>query len=68
MLIFLFTNIAILVEGICDGIPAGDVTITIWAGKCKGYSNVGDCYFGLTESQQMLISETFVEREIISFD
>ena len=57
----------VLVEGICDGIPAGDVTITIWAGKCKGISVVGDCYFGWNSYQHMLISETFVEREIMQF-
>ena len=56
-----------LVEGVCDGIPAGDVTITIWAGKCKGISVVGDCYFGWNSYQHMLISETFVEREIMQF-
>ena len=60
-------SIVILVEGICEGIPAGDVTITIWAGKCKGFNQKGNCHFGWGSYQHMLISETFVEREIIEF-
>ena len=57
----------LLVEGICDGIPAGDVTITIWAGKCKGFGQIGHCHFGWNSYLHMLISETFVEREIMQF-
>ena len=55
------------VEGICEGIPAGNVTVTIWAGKCKGFDKIGDCSFGWNSYQHMLISETYVDREIIPF-
>ena len=55
----------IVVEGTCDGIPAGDVTLTVWFGKCIGFNTMGNCYFGWGGSQHILISETFVERVMV---
>ena len=55
----------IVVEGTCDGIPAGDVTLTVWVGKCRGMSTVGDCHFEWSSYNHMLISETFVDRVMV---
>ena len=57
----------IAVEGICEGISSGTVTLSLAAGKCKGYSRAGECYWGWNSYVHLMISESFVEREIIQF-
>lgn len=55
----------VVVEGICEGIPAGTVTLAIYAGICSENSVAGDCWFGWNSYPQILVSESYVEREII---
>ncbi|XP_067930638.1 collagen triple helix repeat-containing protein 1-like [Watersipora subatra] len=57
----------ILIEGICEEIPAGDVNLSVHVGKCKDQLSVGDCFFGWESSIHAMASEVYAEREIISF-
>ena len=56
-----------VVEGICEGIPAGYVQVMIRAGVCKNTPQPGDCLFGWYSDAHFMISETYVDREIIDF-
>ena len=55
------------VDGICEGIGAGTVTLNLNAGICKGFSQAGECYFGWNSWVHLMVSETFVEREILQY-
>ena len=57
----------ILVEGVCEGIHAGTVNLNLASGKCKGYSRTGECYWGWNSYVHLIISESYVQREIIQF-
>lgn len=55
------------VEGICEEIPEGTVTISVYAGICKDHSRAGECYFGWNSYTHLMISESFIEREILEY-
>ena len=55
----------ISVDGICEEIPAGTVTITVSAGLCKGQTIAGESYLGWNSWLNVLAAETFVDREIL---
>ena len=57
----------IAVEGTCSGLPAGSISVQIYAGICYGESKVGDCHFGWNSYTHAMVSETFMEREVIEF-
>ena len=50
-----------VVEGTCQKISRGTVTIEVSAGICKGHSKVGDCMFGWNSWTHVMISETYTE-------
>ena len=56
-----------IVEGTCSDLPAGPIDIEIYAGKCYGETKLGECYFGWNGDTHIMVSETFMEREIIEF-
>lgn len=59
--------LCIIVDGVCEGIDAGLVTVKLLGGRCKLYSNIGSCWFGWHNSIHLMISEVFVDRQIINF-
>lgn len=52
------------VEGICQGIPAGNVTITVNNGVCEGSPIRHGCYLGWQGALQIFMAESFIERTI----
>ncbi|XP_067931283.1 collagen triple helix repeat-containing protein 1-like [Watersipora subatra] len=57
----------ILIEGICEGIPAGDVNLSVHVGYCKDQVSIADCHFGHKSYDHVMASEVYAEREIIYF-
>jgi len=53
------------INGICTGVPEGDVTVVPWVERCPGYGN-HDCYTGW-QSMTSLIVEEIPEDEPMSF-
>ena len=60
-------NTIFIVDGICEDISAGTTSLQVWAGICRHHSKVGECYFGWNSYVHLMVSETFVEREIHNF-
>ena len=56
-----------LVDGVCDGVDSGPVYIALHAGRCPGYSADGRCWFGWQQSVQLMVSETFMDRDVVQF-
>ena len=54
-------------DGDCDGIDSGPVSISLHAGRCPGYSADGQCSFGWQQSVQLMVSETFMDRDVVQF-
>lgn len=54
-----------VVEGTCDGVSAGTVSLTVNKGICKGLTVAGDCMFGWNSYVSLMVSETFHDRTII---
>ena len=42
----LVCKVVLAVEGTCSGLPAGSISVQIYAGICYGESKVGQCFFG----------------------
>ena len=61
------SHFSISVEGTCSRLPAGVIYIDINVGKCYGEANYGECYFGWNSYTHIMVSETFMEREIVQF-
>ncbi|KAF6023237.1 hypothetical protein EB796_018451 [Bugula neritina] len=57
----------IIVEGICEGIPAGVTQLTLHAGMCHGHTSSGLCWLGYCSYVHVSVAETYVSREIIQF-
>ena len=45
------------IEGYCENIPAGQVTIGFNIGKCKGYSTTYDGWTGYLSASRIMIAE-----------
>ena len=44
-------------DGLCNNIPAGRVTVGLSVGKCNGYSHVGDAYTCWNSVCRLIIEE-----------
>lgn len=54
-----------LVDGVCDGISPGNVLIELFVGKCQGYSAIHDCWFNFHSYNHMIVSESYMKREVV---
>lgn len=63
----MYANFHCSVDGICEGIPAGTVTLNLYAGTCRGHTSAGEVYYGWRSSTHLMIAETFVNRQVIKF-
>jgi len=59
--------IGLVVDGICEGLPAGTMQIQFASGKCRGETLAGEAYMGWNSFINIMIAETYVEREVITF-